>query len=72
MPTPEPDQPRKVDELRRSVMCKSYDSCLDIAISSNWEGFHCMNCLDYKEDVPTYTEASNSYGKDPKESEWYL
>jgi hypothetical protein len=37
-----------LSQIRRNVFCKHYNSCLDHAISKNWDGFTCVNCDGYE------------------------
>lgn len=67
-PNPEPDEERK--EPRRYWFCAHYNGCLDKAIKGNWDSFSCINCLAFKEELPTYTEAVSSYGKEDPAEEW--
>jgi len=33
---------------QRKLWCKSYERCLDMAVSKAWLGFHCLECHEYE------------------------
>jgi len=39
---------RNFDKVKRRLFCRSYDACLDYAVSQNWPGFTCLECRYYE------------------------
>ncbi len=50
-PLPNPVSRRLIDpaesSIARRLLCRTYDTCLDVAIARDWPGFACTSCNAY-------------------------
>ena len=46
----------------RDYDCQNYNTCLRFAIAKGWEGFSCMNCVDYKKSTVELEQAAHGIG----------
>lgn len=46
---PAPSEPaHRPSDVKRRVLCRFYDQCLDHALSLQWPGFHCRECRGFE------------------------